>query len=47
MTIERDILQASILIVDDQVANVHLLTRLLEEAGYTNVSSTMDPPTCR
>ena len=43
MTIERDILQASILIVDDQVANVHLLTRLLEEAGYTNVSSTMDP----
>ncbi len=39
------ILDASILIVDDQAANVHLLRRLLSEAGYTRVSSTMDPTT--
>jgi PAS domain S-box-containing protein len=38
-----DILAASILIVDDQDANVRLLQRLLDEAGYTNVSSTMNP----
>lgn len=42
-TIEQDILNARILIVDDQAANVHLLTRLLKEAGYTRVSSTMNP----
>jgi PAS domain S-box-containing protein len=40
---EQDILEARILIVDDQEANVHLLERLLGEAGYTNLSSTMDP----
>ncbi len=39
---ESDILAARILIVDDQDANVKLLTRLLVEAGYTGVSSTMD-----
>ncbi len=38
-----DILSASILIVDDQDANVKLLERLLGETGYTNVSSTMNP----
>jgi PAS domain S-box-containing protein len=38
-----DIPNASILIVDDQKSNVHLLEQLLLEAGYTNVSSTMDP----
>ena len=43
MTIETDILAARILIVDDQAANVQLLTRLLTEAGYSNVSSTMKP----
>ena len=41
--LEADILVARILIVDDQEANVHLLERLLGEAGYTAVSSTMDP----
>jgi PAS domain S-box-containing protein len=41
MNIERDILGASILIVDDQEANVRLLSRLLGEAGYTRVTSTM------
>ncbi|MEP7100191.1 MAG: response regulator [Burkholderiales bacterium] len=37
------ILEASILIVDDQEANVRLLERLLGEAGYANVSSTTSP----
>ena len=37
-----EILKASILIVDDQEANVTLLELLLSEAGYTNVSSTMN-----
>jgi len=37
------ILNASILIVDDQAANVALLEQLLSEAGYTNVTSTMQP----
>ena len=40
MTLEQDILDARILIVDDQEANVRLLTRMLEEAGYTRVSAT-------
>jgi len=43
MTLEHDILAAHILIVDDQQANVHLLSRLLAEAGYANVTSTTDP----
>jgi CheY-like chemotaxis protein len=38
-----DILNAGILIVDDQDANVKLLERLLREAGYANVASTMTP----
>lgn len=40
---EEDILNASILIVDDQQANVALLESLLNDAGYTNVSATMNP----
>lgn len=40
---ESDILDASILIVDDQEANVALLEQLLREAGYVRVASTMDP----
>ena len=43
MTMDQDILAASILIVDDQDANVQLLLRLLGEAGYTQVSATLDP----
>ncbi|MBC7995798.1 MAG: response regulator [Rhizobacter sp.] len=39
----QDIFEARILIVDDQAANVQLLARLLYEAGYNGVSSTMDP----
>jgi DNA-binding response OmpR family regulator len=40
---EAAILQSSILIVDDQAAHVHLLERLLQDFGYVNVSSTLDP----
>jgi PAS domain S-box-containing protein len=38
-----DILNASILIVDDQESNVSLLEQMLREAGYTRVASTMNP----
>lgn len=38
-----DILNARILIVDDQLSNVQLLEQLLSETGYNRVSSTMDP----
>ncbi len=38
-----DILNASILIVDDQEVNISLLEQLLSEAGYTCVASTMKP----
>ena len=40
--IAPDILDASILIVDDQESNVSLLKQLLSEAGYTRLSSTMN-----
>ena len=39
---EQDILNARILIVDDQAANVQLLQRLLHEAGYNHLTTTMD-----
>ncbi|MDH5256161.1 MAG: response regulator [Gammaproteobacteria bacterium] len=38
-----DILDAGILIVDDQASNVALLEQLLDEAGYTRVTSTRNP----
>jgi PAS domain S-box-containing protein len=38
-----DILNAKILIVDDLHANVLLLEKMLSSAGYTCVTSTMDP----
>lgn len=40
-----DILNAKILIVDDQESNVQLLEQLLHTAGYTGVTSTMQPDT--
>ena len=40
-----DIFNASILIVDDQEANVQLLEQMLRESGYRCVTSTMDPHT--
>jgi PAS domain S-box-containing protein len=39
----KDFLAASILVVDDQSANVLLLTRMLNEDGYHNVTATMNP----
>src|ERR1017187_8825874 len=38
-----DMLKASLLIVDDQEANVSLLEQMLHDAGYVAVASTMDP----
>ena len=38
-----DILNAKILIVDDQASNVRMLKQLLAEVGYRSVASTMDP----
>jgi PAS domain S-box-containing protein len=38
-----DILHARILIVDDQPANVALLQQMLEQEGYDNLASTMNP----
>ena len=38
-----DVLSARILIVDDEPANVQLLERVLAEAGYVNVVSTLFP----
>ena len=43
MICESDILNASVLIVDDQLANVQLLEALLSDAGYTAVTSTLNP----
>jgi adenylate cyclase len=43
MVSSSEILNASILVVDDQEANVLLLQRMLRGAGYTSVASTKDP----
>jgi len=43
MVAAHEFLNAGILIVDDQAANVQLLERLLREAGYANVASTLNP----
>ncbi len=43
MLTAAEILDASILIVDDQEANVSLLEQLLADTGYTSVASTMNP----
>jgi len=40
---QSEILNASILVVDDQEANVTLLAQMLRNAGYLRVSTTMDP----
>lgn len=40
---ESEILNASILVVDDQPANIALLEQLLQQEGYTRVTSTMQP----
>src|SRR5438445_376867 len=43
MIAESDLLNASLLIVDDQEANVRLLEQTLGDAGYAHVASTMNP----
>jgi len=43
MTDAPDILNAGILIADDQPINVSLLEQMLGDAGYLNVSSTTNP----
>jgi PAS domain S-box-containing protein len=43
MLAEADILNASILIVDDQQSNIELLEQMLQQAGYTCVASSMNP----
>ena len=40
-----EILKASILIVDDQSANVMLLEQMLRNVGYTHITTTMEPTT--
>ena len=43
MLTDTDLLNARILIVDDQAAHVQLLERLLQDDGYLDVSATTDP----
>jgi len=43
MLTKTDMLNARLLIVDDQAANVRLLEQMLSAAGYTAVTSTMNP----
>ncbi|BCB27197.1 hypothetical protein SKTS_20830 [Sulfurimicrobium lacus] len=43
MISEQEILNASVLVVDDQPANVQLLGEMLRDAGYTCITSTTDP----
>ena len=43
MISREEILQARILIVDDQYANVSLLEQMLHDAGYVSIASTMEP----
>jgi adenylate cyclase len=42
-----DILNAKILVVDDQEFNVRVLERMLRGAGYVSITSTMDPSKVR
>lgn len=43
MVTQADILNARILVVDDLEANVMLMERLLQDAGYTSIASTSNP----
>lgn len=47
MVSSSDILNARILVVDDQELNVRVLLRTLEGAGYVSITSTMDPSKVR
>jgi CheY-like chemotaxis protein len=43
MVTDTEVLEASILIVDDHQINVRLLERMLKNAGYFDVSGTSNP----
>jgi PAS domain S-box-containing protein len=43
MISEQEILNARILVVDDQQYNVQLLEQMLSDSGYTSISTTTDP----
>ena len=43
MISEQEILNAGILIVDDQEANVQLLEQMLRDVGYVHIASATDP----
>ena len=45
MVASSEILNAACLIVDDKEANVLLIEQMLRGAGYTRISSTLDPRT--
>ena len=47
MVSSTDILDAKVLVVDDQELNVRVLLRTLREAGYVSITSTMDPSAVR
>lgn len=47
MVSSSDILNAKILVVDDQDLNVRVLQRTLEGAGYASIVCTMDPSAVR
>lgn len=40
---DQEILNASILIVDDQESNIQLLAEILRDIGYTKIATTNDP----
>src|SRR5688572_18034464 len=42
MLTTMDLLNAKILIVDDQLSNLQLLEQLLSEAGYKNLTATLN-----
>ena len=43
MNLKTQILQANILIIDDEAVNVKLLHKILARKGYTNIQGTSDP----
>jgi CheY-like chemotaxis protein len=47
MVSPADILNAKVLVVDDEDLNVRVLQRTLRDAGYVSVTSTMDPSSVR
>ena len=42
-SIKSNLSGMEILIIDDEINNINLLSRILEEGGYSNVSGITDP----